>query len=146
MSGKLVYISGSITHSPDWEATRRKFDLTEQVIREQGGNPFQPYKANAHLNKDSEGGRSQIFASDIEAVHNSTVVVAYMDEPSFGAGYEVCYAIGRGIPVIGIFSLHKKTPFMEAALESSKNSVVICYETTPQIWPHLRNSLRFLLE
>ncbi len=130
----LAYISGSITYSPDWEHTKSKFDRTEKILRACGYEVFQPYKATQGLDCTKAEDRKKIYDIDTTSLSRSTLVVAYLDEPSFGAGYEVCYAMDCGISVIGIFKANSPSPFMLGCLEKYPWSSIILYEELHDAW------------
>lgn len=132
-----AYVSGSITYSPDWESTKLKFDQTEKVLKVSGYEVFQPYKATQDLDPSKPEDRQRIYDLDITALSKSTLVVAYLDEPSFGAGYEICYAVECGISVIGIFKASKPSPFMLGCIEKYPWSSIIMYDRLHELWIQL---------
>jgi len=133
----LAYISGSITYSPNWEDTRSKFDQTEKILNVCGYEVFQPYKAIQGLDHSKAEDRQRIYDIDTTSLSKSTLVVAYLDEPSFGAGYEVCYAMDCDISVIGIFKASNPSPFMLGCLEKYPWSSIILYERLHDAWIQL---------
>jgi len=133
----LAYISGSITYSPNWEDTRSKFDQTEKILNVCGYEVFQPYKATQGLDHSKAEDRQRIYDIDTTSLSKSTLIVAYLDEPSFGAGYEVCYAMDCGISVISIFKASNSSPFMLGCLEKYPWSSIILYERLHDAWIQL---------
>lgn len=107
MSGKrpLIHISGAYTAFGDGSrrASKRRrgalrtYELVAGLVREAGGEPYDP----AH-ELDPGKPPSVTSAEDIEWLDAADGVVACMDEHSFGVGAEVMYALMHGKPVLGL--------------------------------------------
>lgn len=46
---------------------------------------------------------AEIFERDIRMLNECDVVIAEVSNPSLGVGYEICYALERQIPTLGLF-------------------------------------------
>lgn len=46
---------------------------------------------------------AEIYERDIQMLQKCDVVIAEVSNPSLGVGYEICYALERQIPVLGLY-------------------------------------------
>lgn len=107
MSGKrpLIHISGAFTAFGDGSrrASKRRrgalrtYGIVADLVRKAGGEPYDPARE-----LDPKKSFSETSAEDIEWLDAADGVVACMDEPSFGVGAEVMYALVNGKPVLGL--------------------------------------------
>ncbi len=54
--------------------------------------------------EEADMGEQEIYLRDIELLEESDCMVAEVTVPSIGVGYEVCRALGLGIPVLCVHS------------------------------------------
>jgi len=65
--------------------------LTEHIIAEN--------VLDSELNLTAE----QIFRRDVAWLEDSEAVIAEISNPSLGVGYEICYALAKNKPVLGLY-------------------------------------------
>jgi len=55
------------------------------------------------LARESAVPAPQVYQRDIDWIEQSDAVVAEVSTPSLGVGYEICYALHRGLPVLCLY-------------------------------------------
>ncbi len=95
----LIYLA-----APLFTEAERQFNLSLAARLEAAGYKVFLPQRDAPLGNMSQGYASRIFGEDLEGLTRADIVVAVCDGIPMddGAAWEVGYAYGRGIPVIGL--------------------------------------------
>lgn len=101
MNAKKVYISGPLTNTNHPDELKAFYEAIGELCRRLGLDPYVPHLATDPLKHPSISPR-QVFETDKSQVTRSSLVIAYVGEPSLGVGMELAYAESAGIPVITI--------------------------------------------
>ena len=87
---------------------------------------------------------TDIYTQDISWLDNSDLVIAEVSIASLGVGYEIGYALSRGIPVLAIYDeAYKPISAMIAGNTSSLISVH-SYSSIPQLLEIIESGLKTL--
>lgn len=98
----LVYISGGLTSVPDLAGARRLYEDAARACEHVGFRAFLPHVSNdPELAPDVTP--AMVYARDLEALHASALVVAFLGAASTGVGAELAIALQRGIPVVAVY-------------------------------------------
>jgi nucleoside 2-deoxyribosyltransferase len=77
------------------------------------------------------------FEYDIASIEASHLVVAEVSVPSLGTGYEICYALERGIPVACLYAESSPWP-LSLMLEGNPSPLLAIFRYTS---PHLEEKV-----
>ncbi len=96
-----IYFAGSIAGGRSLLGTyRRVIDWLKakghRVLTEHVGDP-------EVLGKEKLIGEKGVYERDVELLRKSDVLIAEVTTPSLGVGYEVCYALQLGKPVLCVY-------------------------------------------
>ena len=96
---KVAYISGALTNVTGLDDMRKFYEAIGQVCAENG---FPPYIPHQHTDPILAAGISprKVWETDYGVVSRSTVVVAFVGEPSLGVGAELEIARENKVPII----------------------------------------------
>lgn len=96
---KKAYISGALTRADDLDKQREFYEKLGEVCRNAGYEPYIP-----HLNTDPirapQVADTEVYQRDFDHVVASTLLVAYIGEPSLGVGTELEIAKVHNISII----------------------------------------------
>ncbi len=93
-----IFLSASIRGGRQLLETYQ-FILT--LLEGQGHEVMNPHVADRDVEeKEVSMTEEQIFSRDMDALEVSRALIAEVSLASTGVGYEICHAIGKGIPVL----------------------------------------------
>lgn len=121
LDSKHIYISGALRGSN--EIARKRYETLASSLQSKGLKTYIPHlETNATSAKD-------VFDKDMEALVNSRLVVAFLDEASLGVGAEVATALERKIPVLGLVTRGASlSRFLIGMLENSPDGSWMAFD------------------
>lgn len=107
MERKQVYISGPLTNSS-------KKELYELLGAEFEKCGFSAYIPNQHTDpkKNADIKPKEVYQTDYRRIIESSLLVAYVGEPSLGVGQEIQIAAFHQIPILLVFEKEAKVSRM----------------------------------
>jgi nucleoside 2-deoxyribosyltransferase len=107
------YLSGTITHAP--EHMVEVYSAVATVLEALGHDVFVP------ICEDDED--VDVFRRDLEQIADSDYMVAFLDYPSTGTGYELAEARRLGVSVIPVYDLETvcQNPFVSDLIDVLEN-------------------------
>lgn len=94
-----IYISGALFMSRNLSDMRALYEFAADVCDECGHVPYVPHKhTDPELRADADP--VDVYEIDSKKVIAAKAVVAFANEPSFGAGMELMLAVQHKVPVI----------------------------------------------
>ena len=114
-----IYLSGSISAGRGKVNTYMKI---VEVFESMGHRLTSPQVADPQVGSKGEGepaDSSYIFQRDIRQIDESEVMIAEVSIPSLGVGYEICYAIQRGIPILCLYDTENATCRLSAMISGN---------------------------
>ncbi len=97
----------------------------------------------AVLSRESNLSPRQVYQRDVDWIEQSDGMVAEVSTPSLGVGYEIGYALSRGLPVL---CLYRRGVFVSRMITGNPASdlVVIDYASLDELEKHLETFLATL--
>lgn len=132
-----VYISGALAGSRDLASACNVYEEFGELLTIRGLNCYLPHKYT-HPLYASALCPEEVFARDLRVLESSSLVVAFLDEPSLGVGAEIALAISRGIPVIGAVRVRGVVSrFVKGLIEGSPSGSCIEYTSLVNLAEHV---------
>ncbi len=100
-----IYLSGSISGGREKLAA---YIRIKEFLESRGHQVTSPQTADPSVTSKGEGDFNDsqtIFKRDIRQINGSNAMVAEVSLPSLGVGYEIAYALGRGMPILCLYDL-----------------------------------------
>jgi nucleoside 2-deoxyribosyltransferase len=96
-----IYFGGSIAGGRDFLGTYRRI---VDYLKSKGHDvPTEHVAQPDVLEQEKSLSAEQIYTRDIEWLQASDCVISEVSNPSLGVGYEICYALRIGKPVLCIY-------------------------------------------
>ena len=128
MTINKVYISGALMAAKDLDRVKELYNYIAVICSENGFNPYLPHN-NTDPIKDSKVSDKEVYLKDFEELVKSSLVIAYIGEPSLGVGAELSICVSQQIPVITVTeSKRKVTRFLKGMLQTTENIFAIEFD------------------
>jgi len=125
MTINKVYISGALMAAKNLDRVKELYNDIAVICSENGLNPYLPHN-NTDPIKDSKVSDEEVYMKDIEELVKSSLVIAYIGEPSLGVGAEISICVSKQIPVITVTeSKRKVSRFLKGMLQTTENTFAI---------------------
>ncbi len=120
---KRVYVSGALTNS----GRREFYEKIGEVVSELG---YEPYIPHLHTDpvKNPDVSPKEVYRIDKERVQSSSLIIAYVGEPSLGVGAELEMASEKGIPIILLYEKTAKVSRLARGIPSSRTEITYISE------------------
>lgn len=102
-----VYISGALMAARNLDRVKELYNDIAVICSENGLIPYLPHNSTDPI-KDSKVSDKEVYLKDFEELVKSSLVIAYIGEPSLGVGAELSICISKQIPVITVTESKKK--------------------------------------
>ncbi|MDX2264341.1 MAG: hypothetical protein NW215_05165 [Hyphomicrobiales bacterium] len=131
-----IYISGALHASRNLAAARALYEATAFHIEELGHEAYLPHLKTDPVN-NVDVSPQVVYGQDKREILSSDLIVAFLNEPSFGVGAELVLASQRQIPMLALND-HKLTVsrFLVGHLLAT-GAVIRTYETLESIKQHV---------
>lgn len=98
MEKRQVYISGPLTNS----SKKELYELLGEEFEKCGFTAYIPHQ-HTDPNKNADIKPEKVYQTDYRKIIESSLVVAYVGEPSLGVGQEIQIAAFHQIPILLVF-------------------------------------------
>jgi len=118
-----TYVSGALTNAPD--ETRRMYELVGVALDMANLNPFIPHLYSDPNNPEElkNASPAEVYIHDKNMVTSSQVMIAFLDQPSFGVGQEIQIAQENNIPIIGVAHVDAKISRMPLGVSQMQTCI-----------------------
>lgn len=107
MERKQVYISGPLTNSSKKEI----YELLGEEFEKCGFSAYIPHQ-HTDPKKNADIKPKEVYQTDYRKIIESSLIVAYVGEPSLGVGQEIQIAAFHQIPILLVFEKGAKVSRM----------------------------------
>ncbi len=102
-----TYISGALTDATHPEELKRFYETLGRLCSHLGLAPYVPHLVTDPQTHPEVPPR-EVFETDKTQVLSSSLVIAYVGQPSLGVGMEIAYAETANIPIILLYEKGKE--------------------------------------
>lgn len=136
-----VYISGALMAAKNLDRVKELYNDIAIICSENGLNPYLPHN-NTDPIKDSNVSDKEVYLKDFEELVKSSLVIAYIGEPSLGVGAELSICVSKQIPVITVTeSKRKVSRFLKGMLQTTENIFAIEFDNKNDLKQKLNSCL-----
>lgn len=107
MERKQVYISGPLTNS----SKKELYELLGEEFEKCGFSAYIPHQ-HTDPKKNADIKPKEVYQTDYRKIIESSLIVAYVGEPSLGVGQEIQIAAFHQIPILLVFEKGAKVSRM----------------------------------
>lgn len=139
-----VYVSGALSASSDLQRARRRYDDFADFLAQNGFGAYVPHHRTDPHRAPNLSGRD-VYEQDRAGLGGCHVLVAFLDEPSFGVGAEIAVALTERIPVLALRrSGRASSRFVEGMVDAAECGVLIEYGDELELRSRVLECLRVL--
>lgn len=128
-----IYISGAFSSCSNLLQTFEKYEKLAVILQKAG---FQVYIPHLHTSPitNADVPAITVFKTDQSELDKAELIVAFIDQPSFGVGAEIALALCNGKKVIGIYKESLSiSRFIQGLLETAPNGYCFPYQALEEI-------------
>ncbi len=112
------------------------YQLILTLLEGQGHEVMNPHVADRDVEaKEVSMSEEQIYSRDMDALEISQALIAEVSVASTGVGYEICHAIGKGIPVLCV---HRSGSNVSAMIRGNPRIIIKEYGNENELY-HILN-------
>ncbi len=132
-----IYISGALAGSSDLAKARLLYEDVAVRLKGVGLRPYLPH-SQTDPEHQADVSSAEVFTRDLNELLSSDVVLAFLGEPSLGVGAEIALALGRRLPVVGVWPEGTRVSrFVLGLLEASPSARVGSYRSIGEVVDHV---------
>lgn len=125
-----IYLSGALASANDLSAACKTYDALAKALSEVGHTVYVPHHFT-HPKWNACATPAEVYRRDSARLLASDLVIAFLDDASFGVGAEVALAIANHVAVIGLVSQARRVQisrYLEGLIQESGASYIVSYK------------------
>lgn len=140
----MAYVSGALTKTRDIQNCLKLYESLGRLCENEGLTAFVPHiELDFDPEHHSPEGSQSVFKRESQAILNSELLIACLDDPSTGVGAELQLAINQGLHILAFYQEDVSiSRYIRGMLELYPDAKLFEYETSNDLFEWVTHSLR----